>query len=77
MVTWHVDRNPTDDPVPLFRYDIPQQTSLEKCPHKCPVCDGQGIVSKPPHIAGDQLTWTDNQTSHTCHACNGAGVVWG
>lgn len=42
---------------------------------KCPKCDGQGIVSKPPWIAGDQNTWTDTQTSHTCNLCNGQMVI--
>ncbi len=45
-------------------------------PHKCPVCDGQGIVSKPPDIAGDVRTWTSTDTTHTCHACKGTGIVW-
>ncbi len=45
---------------------------------KCPVCDGQGIVSKPPYIAGDVHEWTDSQTSHECHACGGKGylILW-
>ncbi|MFH1527256.1 MAG: hypothetical protein ABIG69_11505 [Bacteroidota bacterium] len=42
---------------------------------KCPKCDGQGIVSKPPWIAGDQETWMDTQTSHTCNLCNGMMVI--
>ena len=46
-------------------------------PHACPVCYGQGTVSKPPHVAGDQLTWTDNRTdTYPCRACKGTGVVW-
>jgi len=42
---------------------------------KCPKCDGQGIVSKPPYVAGDQNTWTDTQTIHTCNLCNGSMVI--
>ena len=46
-------------------------------PHKCRVCDGTGIVSRPPHIAGDQLTWSDNQTApYSCKPCSGSGIVW-
>lgn len=46
-------------------------------PHKCPVCYGRGTVSKPPHIPGDQLTWSSStQATYDCHACNGTGVVW-
>lgn len=51
-------------------------TRLAYIPHKCPVCDGQGIVSKPPWVAGDQEIWVDNVTSHPCKACNGTGIIW-
>jgi len=46
-------------------------------PHKCPVCNGHGTVSKPPQIAGDITTWssTDNKL-YPCKACNGTGIVW-
>lgn len=47
-------------------------------PHRCPVCEGTGLVSKPPHIAGDQQTWTDSQPRpYPCQACGGSGIVWG
>ena len=46
-------------------------------PHKCPVCEGQGTVSRPPHVAGDVHEWTDTSAGPwTCHACDGKGVVW-
>ncbi len=48
-----------------------------KIPHKCPVCDGQGIVIKPPWVAGDQDTWMASSTvTHTCHKCDGEKVIW-
>ncbi len=48
-----------------------------RIPHKCPVCDGQGIVSKPPWVAGDQDTWIDSTTGpHTCPKCTGEKVIW-
>lgn len=46
-------------------------------PHKCPICEGQGLVSRPPWLAGDQHTWTGDSAGYQCHACNGTGVVWG
>jgi len=47
-------------------------------PFKCPVCDGQGLVNKPPYIAGDQQTWATSETGpYTCHACGGSGIIWG
>ena len=46
-------------------------------PHKCPVCDGAGGVSRPPWIAGDVYTWSGASTEqHPCKACGGTGIVW-
>lgn len=47
-------------------------------PHKCPVCDGTGKVSRPPWVAGDVDTWTDSQTGpYPCQPCDGKGIIWG
>lgn len=49
-----------------------------RTPHKCPVCDGSGKVSRPPWVAGDQLTWDASTAEpYECQACNATGVVWG
>ena len=49
-----------------------------KRPYCCPVCNGAGTVSRPPHVAGDQIAWSGSGAEfYTCHACNGAGIVWG
>ena len=46
-------------------------------PHKCPVCDGQGIVSRPPNVAGDRATWAASDTCYyPCRACSGTGIIW-
>jgi len=43
---------------------------------KCPVCDGTGLVTRPPWVAGDQPTWTDSQVGpYQCRACHGAGII--
>lgn len=43
---------------------------------KCPVCDGQGLVNRPPHIAGDQMTWSStNAAPHPCRRCIGTGTI--
>lgn len=42
---------------------------------KCPVCDGQGIVSKPPWVAGDVEQWTSSESCYPCRPCNGSGVI--
>jgi hypothetical protein len=41
----------------------------------CPKCNGQGIVSKPPWLAGDINTWIGIATSYPCNACNGMGLL--
>ena len=52
----------------------PKQLSI---PYKCPVCDGTGLVSRPPNVAGDQETWTSDSTGpFECKACKGSGIVW-
>ena len=49
-----------------------------KKPHKCPVCDGTGLVSRPPYVAGDVDSWTDSQTEpYQCKACGDSGIIWG
>ncbi len=43
----------------------------------CPVCNGHKTVSRPPWVAGDQLTWDGTGTQvYPCPACNGTGLVW-
>jgi len=41
----------------------------------CPKCSGQGIISKPPHIAGDQNEWTGTEISYQCNLCEGKMVI--
>lgn len=44
---------------------------------KCPVCDGTGLVSRPPWIAGDQSYWIGSSSGpYTCKACGGSCVIW-
>jgi len=42
---------------------------------KCPKCDGQGMVSKPPYIAGDVHQWSASECAFTCDVCNGAKII--
>lgn len=50
--------------------------SLASIPHKCPKCDGQGIVSKPPWIAGDVHQWSSAEVTYQCDVCQGAKIIW-
>ena len=45
-------------------------------PFKCPVCDGTGLVSRPPWIAGDVESWDSDRTSYECSVCNGDKIIW-
>jgi len=47
-------------------------------PFTCPTCHGHGTVSKPPWIAGDQITWDAPNAwdLYPCQSCNGSGVIW-
>ncbi len=44
---------------------------------KCPKCDGQGIVSKPPYVPGDVTQWSATSTSFPCDVCNGLKIITG
>ena len=41
----------------------------------CPKCNGQGIVSKPPWIAGDVYQWSATSATFICDVCNGAKII--
>jgi len=63
-----------DAPEPSASWEAP---TLTPGPHICPVCTGQGHVSRPPWVPGDWLTWTDSTTgTYQCPACHGHGVLW-
>lgn len=43
---------------------------------KCPVCDGTGLVSRPPHIVGDITSWVDSGAGpYSCKRCYGLGTI--
>jgi hypothetical protein len=54
-----------------------QGAEVMATPHACPVCQGAGTVSKPPHVAGDQEQWSGCDTAMSrCNPCGGSGIVW-
>ena len=48
-------------------------------PHKCPVCDGRGLVAflfyDTDTISSPNIT-TKGCTPEQCRSCKGAGVLW-
>jgi hypothetical protein len=52
-------------------------TVVPQTPYKCPVCNGTGLVSRPPGVAGDQETWASGSTGpYSCRAGCVSGVLW-
>jgi len=80
-----------NDPLsPLFMHSIPipSYVDLRRTPQekkeekkmilwqKCPVCEGTGLVSKPPGVAGDIQFWLSTSSSpYTCKRCDGTGTI--
>ena len=42
----------------------------------CPKCKGQGIVSRPPWVPADVITWSSTQTTFQCDVCNGSKILY-
>ena len=78
MTIFDVDEGgPYDDDTPPGRVPgVPLDDPAER-PHKCPCCDGTGLVSRPPGVAGDVVSWPSSGTAtYSCRACSGTGVLW-
>ena len=41
----------------------------------CPKCNGQGIVSRPPWIAGNLGSWMSSESSYECNLCHGKMII--
>lgn len=46
-------------------------------PHRCPVCNGNGIVPNGFYTQTSGHWSTSSITPETCRTCSGAGIVWG
>ena len=43
---------------------------------KCPVCDGTGLLSRPPYVAGDVEIFTSGSSGPwKCEKCDGNGML--
>jgi len=67
----------TIPPTPsIIRY-IPCYEVHEKTkPHKCPVCNGTGLVSTPPGVPGDSDYTSTSCGPYPCKPCDGLGIIW-
>lgn len=47
-----------------------------RCWQVCPVCKGSGLVSRPPGVAADQVTFFSTSTGPWgCQTCNGETII--
>lgn len=46
-------------------------------PHKCPVCDGVGNITKEIHPKLAEFERLPTCLSIACKSCDGKGIVWG
>jgi len=47
-----------------------------RTPHKCPICNGRGIVSNGFYSATEECWSTTSADPEKCRSCSGQGVVW-
>lgn len=45
-------------------------------PHKCPVCNGNGLVPNGFYMQTNSGWTTSSITPETCRSCDGIGIVW-
>ncbi len=50
---------------------------MNQIPHKCPVCDGTGVVAYPPGTMPGQGYTTRSTGPWPCHVCKGVCLIWG
>jgi hypothetical protein len=63
----------------------PQTTyyTSPQIPHKCPICNGRGVVPSGFYSGTDyideygNLLWTSSDAVEKCRACDGTGIIWG
>jgi len=46
-------------------------------PHRCPVCNGNGLVPNGFYMQTSGHWSTSSITPETCRSCGGTGIVWG
>ena len=46
-------------------------------PHRCPVCNGKGLVPNGFYLQTSGHSSTSSITPEPCRSCGGTGIVWG
>lgn len=52
------------------------KASINRVPHECPVCEGEGKNKNKLVMDGIKEPSTINLKHPACHACEGRGIVW-
>lgn len=50
--------------------------SKSPLPHRCPVCNGNGLVPNGFYMQTSGDWSTSSITPETCRSCSGTGIVW-
>ena len=58
---------------PLLISDV----SKSLAPHRCPVCNGNGLVPNGFYMQTSGHWSTSSITPEPCRSCGGTGIVWG
>jgi hypothetical protein len=62
-------------------FDPPPQKAerkkKEKTPHKCPICEGKGVVPCGFYGTSSSSRLTTEELIDECRTCKGKGIVWG
>jgi hypothetical protein len=57
-------------------YFVPQGDGAAPLWQACPVCNGTGLLTRPPHVPGDVTTWLGGgATSYQCPTCLGRRII--
>lgn len=68
------ERNIAERVVKLFCQPV---VSKSLAPHRCPVCNGNGLVPNGFYMQTSGHWSTSSITPETCRSCSGTGIVWG
>jgi len=52
-----------------------ERLKISKPVQLCPKCHGTGVMSRPPGVPADVLSWSSSASVHTCDICNGRKTV--
>lgn len=53
------------------------QSGFRRVPQRCMVCQGLGMVARPPWVDALMDEWASGGTGgYECEECLGSGVVW-